>query len=264
MFRLSIFSVGLWLTLVPFSVKADGIVDIKSRGETVRILVISPADVEPVVVTVLFSGGGGVLKITKSPFGAVIKQGRDNFLIRSSKYFRNNGFVTVAIDGPSDEPGNLYGFRGTKDHAKDVAAVIAYLRKKFGLPVWLVGTSRGTNSVANAAVRLQGAKGPDGIALTATMTENSSAGDQVLEYSLGEIRLPVVIAHHRADFCRVTPPENVDVLVRRLKNAKVSPVLWYEGGEPKGPECEPFHYHGFPGQEERVVDDIAAAIKKTL
>ncbi len=115
------------------------------------------------------------------------------------------------VDHPTDQSSDLYGFRGTEDHAKDVAAVIAYLRKEFGLPVWLVGTSRGTNSVANAAIRLQGPKGPDGIVLTATVLELKHGGDpdywtNVLDMNLDEITVPVVIAHHKQDSCSVTPP----------------------------------------------------------
>jgi len=128
----------------------------------------------------------------------------------------------------------------------------------------LIGTSRGTNSVANAAIRLRGTRGPDGIVLTSTMLVEGSIGDHVLEYSLYEIRLPVVIAHHRSDDCRFTPPDMVDTLVSQLKNATVAPVLWYEGGAPRGPECQAFHYHGFRGLEQRVVGDIAAAIRKFL
>lgn len=269
MLRLVVILLGLWLAFIPLGAAAEGDIDIKSRGETVRILVTSPKKVKPVAVAVLFAGGGGVLNIKKSPFGAVIKNLSNNFLLRSSKYFRNNGFVTVAIDAPTDQSSDLFGFRDTEDHAKDVAAVIAYLRKEFGLPVWLVGTSRGTNSVANAAIRLQGPKGPNGIVLTATMLDFKHGGDpdywtNVLDMNLDEITVPVVIAHHKQDRCSKTPPGKVKDMVEDLEKAKIIAVLWYDGGEPKGPDCEAFHYHGFPGQEERVVNDIAAAIKKTL
>ncbi len=53
-------------------------------------------------------------------------------------------------------------------------------------------------------------------------------------------------------------------MVEDLEKAKIIVVLWYEGGRPKDPDCEAFNYHGFVGQEKRVVSDIAAAIKKTL
>ena len=92
----------------------------------------------------------------------------------------------------------------------------------------------------------------------------SSTGNQVLEYSLSKIRIPVVIAHHRKDSCSKTPPGNVEDLVDALKNAKILDVLWYEGGKPQGDECQAYHYHGFMGIELQVVNDIARAIKTTI
>ncbi len=272
---LSVFAILAGAVILSTGANAAKVVDVKSRGEIVRILVeepepyfdssASPPVVEPKIigVVILFAGGKGVLDMGEMGF---MRKLRMNFIIRSAGLFRNQGFVTVIIDGPTDQPFNLYGFRGTEDHATDVAAVIAYLRKKFGVPVWLVGTSRGTNSVANAAVRLQGTKGPDGIVLTATILKRGSPGrdDYVLEFSLSEVRIPVVIAHHREDACRNTPPFRIDDLVDALKNAKILGVFWYKGGRPTGRVCDGYHYHGFRGIELQVVNDIARAIKTTI
>ena len=253
---------------------AGEVVDVKSRGEIVRILVEKPKDyfdyvadrlvVAPKVVgvAVLFAGNTGVLAL--DGVGGIGHM-KNDFIIRSEGMLRDKGLITAIIDGPTDQCCSLHdGFRGSEDHAKDVAAVIAFLRKEYGLPVWLIGSSRGTNSVANAAVRLQRPKGPDGIVLTSTMLEDNSTGDQVLEYDLDEIRIPVVIAHHRRDDCHLTPPDNVDDLVDALKNAKILAVLWYEGGRPRGQPCRAFHYHGFADLEPQVINDIAAAIKTTI
>lgn len=270
---LSVFAILAGAVILSTGANAAKVVDVKSRGEIVRILVeepepyfdssASPPVVDPktIGVVILFAGGKGVLDMGEMGF---MRNLRKNFLIRSAGFFRNQGFVTAIIDGPTDQPFNLYGFRGTGDHAKDVAAVIAFLRKDFGVPVWLVGTSRGTNSVANAAVRLQGPKGPDGIVLTATVLKRGTKGDQVLEFNLSKIRIPVVIAHHREDACRNTPPFLVDDLVDALKNAKILSVFWYEGGKPRGDKCQAYHYHGFMGIELQVVNDIARAIKTTI
>ena len=263
MSRLIIFLSGLMLVFAPVQAAADGGVDIKSRGQTVPILVQSPSKSKPVAIVVLFAGGEGILNIKKTPFGSTIGNA-ENFVIRSRALFLANGLMTVAIDGPTDVPGDLYGFRGSENHAKDVQAVITYLRNKYTLPVWLVGTSRGTNSVANAAVRLQGPKGPDGIVLTATITGDSNRGDNVLLYDLSRIRIPVVIAHHRKDACRNTLPSEVDDLEAALKNAKILATLWYEGGTSSGPDCETHAYHGFNKIEATVITDIANTIKKTL
>jgi len=45
----------------------------------------------------------------------------------------------------------LWNFRTSAAHAEDTKYVIAELRKMFDIPVWLIGTSMGTVSAANAA-----------------------------------------------------------------------------------------------------------------
>jgi len=232
------------------------VLDVSSRGETTRLLVEQGS--EPWVTVVLFTGGKGVLDISKS---GAIGGGENNFLVRTREIFQNKGAITAVIDAPADRRKKLHGFRGTKKHAKDIGAVIKHLRAKYGLPVWLVGTSRGTNSVANAGARHKWAK-PDGIVLTATMLEANDNGDYVLEYNLAKITVPVLIAHHRHDKCWATPPGRVGELENALINAKPVKVLWYEEkGSTQGKAFKPRHYHGLIEIEDKVVADIMAWIK---
>jgi len=79
--------------------------------------------------------------------------------------------MVVVVDAPSDRqnPPDLSGFRGTPEHITDLKAVIAWLRKQADVPVWLVGTSCGTESAAFAATSLTGHDGPDGLVLTSTI-----------------------------------------------------------------------------------------------
>lgn len=70
------------------------------------------------------------------------------------------------MDAPSDrlEPPYLSGFRQSSEHVADIKAVIAWLRQQVNAPVWLVGTSRGTQSVAFAATQLAKTDGgPDAL-----------------------------------------------------------------------------------------------------
>ncbi len=241
--------------MIPFSVRGE-VQDVKSRGETTRLLVEKGDN--PWVVVVLFAGGKGALDISES---GDIGWGARNFLVRAREYFQNKGAITAVIDAPTDHKNKLYGFRGTEDHAKDIDAVIKHLRTKYGLPVWLVGTSRGTTSVANAAVRLQNDK-PDGIVLTSTMLIANDKGDYVLPFALDKIELPVLIAHHKYDECAKTPPGKVGELKAALTKAKPVKVLWYEKkGYERGKACQARHYHGFIDIEEKVVSDIMAWIK---
>jgi len=248
-------AVFLLTVFVSFTARAE-VQDVKSRGETTRLLVEKEGD--PWVAVVLFAGGKGVLDISDDgDFG----WGGSNFVVRTRRVFRDLGAITAVIDAPSDRPLKLHGFRGTEDHARDVGAAIRHLRAKYGLPVWLIGTSRGTNSVANAAVRLTQNK-PDGIVLTSSMLRDNDNGDQVLNYDVARITGPVLISHHRKDACSVTPPSGVPLLKEALVNAGPVKVMWYEDGfGMRGNVCHARHYHGFAGIEEKVVTDIMAWIK---
>lgn len=105
-------------------------------------------------VAALFAGGHGALGLDDAGRPG---WGGGNFLVRSAHLFRARRLATAIVDAPTDRAGpGLYHFRDTPEHAADVAAVIRDLRRRFGLPVVLIGTSRGTESVANAAVRLHG------------------------------------------------------------------------------------------------------------
>jgi pimeloyl-ACP methyl ester carboxylesterase len=236
-----------------------GVEDIKTpRGATVRLLV-EPGD-NPFAVVVLFAGGPGVLDI--SEYGRIGKLS-GNFLVAARQHFQQAGAITAVIDAPDDRRNHLHGFRNSQDHADDVAAVVRHLQAKYKLPVWLVGTSRGTESVANAGARLTGDGKPAGFVLTSSITEpHRKFPYHVLTSELERITGPVLIAHHRHDACEHCPPGNVETIRTRLKSAGPVKVLWYEGGEGmRGDPCEANHYHGFIGIRQQVVRDIMAWIR---
>ena len=230
--------------------------DVQSRGERTRLLVETVED--PAAIAVLFAGGKGAMRLSEE---GDIGWGNSNFLIRSRTYLLKSGIATAVIDAPTDHQYDLrFGFRGSAAHAADIGAVIAHLRATFGVPVWLIGTSRGTNSVANAAVRL-GDSGADGIVLTASMLAWNENGDNLFDYSLEKVSGPVLIAHHEDDECFVTPPEEVPELESRLTSASPVKSQLYSGGYAAGNPCQAAHYHGFNGIEEQVIADIAAWMK---
>lgn len=255
----NMFVYGLVLALAAPAAAFGGVEDVKTpRGETVRLLV-EPGD-NPFATVVLFAGGHGVVDISAS--GQIGKLG-GNFLVASRHHFQKAGAITVVIDAPTDRRNNLHNFRQSQNHADDVAAVVKHLRDKYKRPVWLIGTSRGTESVANAGARLTGDDKPAGIVLTSSITlPHRHNPTHVLDSELDKIVVPVLIAHHRQDACEFCPPGNVEVMRAALKNANPVKVLWYEGGEGmKGDPCEPFHHHGFVGIRSKVVNDIMGWIK---
>jgi len=172
------------------------------------------------------------------------------------------------------------GFRRSQDHADDIAAIVLRMRGLTpNLPVWLVGTSRGSTSAAYGAMRLAGMTGaaPDGIVLTSSLavpvppqvvpTDDDSLllvgiapGSGGL--SLSQIQVPVLAMHHVNDQCLVTPYAGLQPLLQQLTGAAKLKGLAIRGGAtPTGDPCDALHFHGFIGIEGSVVARIAHWIK---
>jgi len=165
----------------------------------------------------------------------------------------------AVVDAPSDRQSSPYlsGFRQSPEHVADIKAVIAWLRGQAKVPVWLVGTSRGTQSAAYIATQLDGPQGPDGLVLTSTiLTDNR--GHPVPAMPLGKLRIPVLVVHHEQDGCRLCSFNDVSTLMEKLDRAPKKQLLSFKGGENRGDPCEAFAYHGFNGIEREVVAQTAA------
>lgn len=233
-------------------------IDIPTRtGVTQRFLVITPD--KPKAAVILFAGGDGGLTLEAD--GRIPKLA-GNFLVRSRQLFADRGLTTVVIDAPSDmqSPPHLAGNRQTAEHVTDVRAVIAWLRDQAKIPVWLIGTSRGTQSAAYVATQLPPADGgPDGIVLTASIVRDTRTR-AVPEMELGRLRIPVLVAHHRQDSCRLCLFADVPLLMERLTAAPRKELLAFDGGINVGNPCEARAWHGFNGIEGEVVERIAAWI----
>jgi pimeloyl-ACP methyl ester carboxylesterase len=233
------------------------VIDIPTRPSiTQRMIVLSPP--EPKAAVVLFAGGHGGLQIL--PNGSM-QWGAGNFLVRTRQQFAEQGLTVVVLDAPSDKqsPPFLQGQRQRPEHVADVKAVIAWLRQAAPVPVWLVGTSRGTQSVAFVATELTGADGPDGIVFTSTIVKDAQ-GRPVTAMPLGKIAVPVLVVHHEQDGCGACSLADVPALMSKLASTPRSQLIAVKGGESKGDRCEAFAYHGFNGLEREVVQQTAAWI----
>jgi len=208
-------------------------------------------------IVILFAGGKGALNITESGIGTA-----SNFLVRTREQFADKGAVVAVVDNPSDKE-KLFRFRKSKKHAKDIKAVIAYLKEHYpGKPLWLVGTSRGTISAANVAARIHGNNGPDGIVLTSSVTKKSNKGfDSLEDIDLSAITVPTYIVHHKDDECKVTPYNLAEGLLNKLTAVTVKEFKGFSGGSTKGNECRGKSYHGYMGIEKQVVQSIVDWIK---
>lgn len=231
--------------------------DIQTRsGISQRLLLILPP--MPKATVVLFTGGHGGLQMF--PNGSM-KSGNGNFLVRSRQLFADQGLAVAVVDAPSDRqtPPYLRGFRSKPEHAADTRAVIAWLRAQVKLPVWLIGTSRGTQSAAFAATVLDKADGPDGIVLTSSVLTDTKE-EPVPAMALEKIHIPVLVVHHEKDICPICAFKDVHLLFDKLSNATRKQMLTVSGGENHGEVCEALAHHGYNGIERDVVQQISAWI----
>ena len=239
------------------------IVDVQVRpGVTMRYL-WTPAGGGAKAAVILLAGGKGALKLSPAgDFGDL----RLNFLIRSRDHFARQGLAVASLDASSDNLGGMNGkIRMSTQYAQDVGKVITEIKKRTGLPVWVIGTSAGTLSAANVGAR--SAPAPDGIVLTSTMTtlDNTGyCGMTVYSAPLAAIRKPVLVVSHKDDGCACSPgaPEVGAKLVAALTGAAAKEVKVFTGGSaPQSPPCEAHSQHGYIGMEGDVVKWIADWIK---
>ncbi len=255
------------LSLAGFSasVSAAEVVKIKPRsGVYLKMLVEVPAEAK--TLAILFPGGAGRVKIKNN---GEIKGTKGNFLTRTRHLFVANGIATALFDAPSDhqdKPGLTFEYRMTEEHAGDIKQAISKLREAYpGLAIWMVGTSRGSTSVANAAANITSG-GADGMVLTSSVGISNRFGGNLLDFKLEAITTPALVVHHTDDGCAVTPVSGGRDIKARLTGAKASELLEFEGGdrgtgEGSGRGCGAQSHHGFLGIEQKVIDAISAWIK---
>lgn len=252
---------GLSICVVPFAVQAQAEVkEISVRpGVTLRFVYVK-AD-NPVASAVLFPGGSGHLDISAD--GSM--KGDGSFItVGGAKRFTQNGISVVVPAVPSDRS-NLNGFRYSKEHAQDNAALFEFLKQQANVPVWAVGTSNSSLSAVAASIQLQ-EKGPHGIVLTSSVTSilPNPIVHSVMTVPLEQVKVPVLIVHAKKDVdCRFSPYSAMPELVAAFKAAPKVELLSVEGGFAMGryPPCAT-GFHQFNGIEDAVTKDIADWIKR--
>lgn len=182
----------------------------------------------------------------------------------------SNGIGFMNVAPPSDWPRGFVccdsPFRDSSDHLRDVGAVIGYLREKTGLPIWLIGVSMGTVSIANVATRLPDAI--DGVVFLSSITSFTDRGyrarseSMVTEMDLSNIKVPVLATAHAQDNDPSTPPGGTKTIVQGATNAPVKEVKIFS----EGPDVRPygggsgFVSHTFAGKRQELADHIAKFI----
>jgi hypothetical protein len=225
--------------------KADRLERVPTRKGITVPVVIREGE-KPTAVVLLYAGGGGRLGLTDQGFA----KGADNFMVRTRGDFAKAGLIAVVVDAPSDHDESLRAYRISADGGADSAQLVAWANAKWKLPVWLVGTSRGTISVANAAAR---GAGMHGIVLTSSVTAGSH--EKIGDVAVDKITGPALLVHHQHDGCNASPLAGARALAKQLH------ASWIEihGGETDkhASKCSPESHHGYLGQDAEVVGDVA-------
>jgi pimeloyl-ACP methyl ester carboxylesterase len=182
-----------------------------------------------------------------------------NFLSRSREYFQAQGFNVVVAYRASDLRGLEYEYRTSKKHISEIEKVIAFAKKEYGKPVWLVGTSRGSVSATATAIAL-GNTQIDGLVLTSSVTSKKDGA--IRSQNIGSIQMATLVVHHKNDACHICVPEEARKIVDDIVQAPVKKFILIEGGSnPEGEVCAARHWHGFINFEKETVQAITAWIK---
>ena len=226
------------------------------------LLVDAPVGTQAKGVLLMFVGGGGKLDIADSQLNI----SANNFLLRSRYLFAGQGFHVAVMDAASDFLTCNRGLRNRRTSAEftaDMQSIVDNLRERFdGLPIWLVGTSRGSTAAAQGAATISPVV--NGLVLTSSVTNPVTL--TVFNTPLGSITQPTLIAYHEDDACSVSPPAGNEFLQQALTSASKVKVYEFDGGLPSLSmnTCDAVTPHGFLGIEGRVVKKISRWITRQI
>lgn len=239
------------------------LVDVETRpGVSVKVLLVEP-EAKPKGVLVLYAGGAGTLELG-STFGrpTIGRSYANNFLVRVREKFVEQGYVAALPDVPSDRKKLDFIYRLGDDQVADAKATVAYLKKRYDAPIWLVGTSASSLSVANAASQLSDQI--TGLILTASVTQVPQNFAVYREFpngtastNLAAVKVPVLIVSNTEDACDKSPSSGSELIKSKLTSSPRVEVKYFSGGDtPRAEACEALSRHGFLGIENDVVTSI--------
>jgi dienelactone hydrolase len=257
--------------LFPSSSRADYI-EVPSRGLKIPALLLKPEQPSTIGV-ILYAGGLGRLNISSDGSIGML---RGNQLVRTREGYRRAGFLTlvpdIATDMKSGASGAVERYRETKAYADDMGAMVATLRSAGATKVVVIGTSRGTLSVANGVSKLgAGPRRPNAQVLTSGFWKVGASARGFTIWKLAgqgnarSMNLPTQLVWHRDDGCSVTRAADVPAFRKWLEGggAKVA-VKEFSGGLPSLDQdpCEARAPHGFFGLDDQVVEAISGWIRQ--
>lgn len=231
----------------------------------------------PKGLVVLIGGGDlnmGFAKDTTQGPGVPLETGGGNFVVRTAEIFAEAGYLTIAVNKPSDQPpsGSTNSeedadqYRVSVNHAVDILRIV----KRFNtlnLPVFLAGTSRGAISAVAANLIATG------VSLSSPVTGNGNdpaelyVGDAaVAQLAPGFVQRPAHVLWNTSDTCAVSVPADSQTLAGQLAGASSDSVSGGVRVSVPGngltaddiSPCGAFDYHGYFGIEDAAVGKITA------
>jgi pimeloyl-ACP methyl ester carboxylesterase len=249
--RIVLAALAAFGTAVPaWADDAPNYITLSTRPEVEeRFVLVEPPN--PVASAIMFTGAAGLVEPKPGKLGV-------NFLIRTRDVYAARGIRLAIVDAPSDHHSGLWRFRNTDEHRTDIAALIAWLKQRQDVPVWLIGTSMGSISAAHVASRLPPGT-VAGIVLTSSVTVSTrNDSDHTLRAPLENFTGKALIVANRDDACPASPPKAADTIAHKLTAASMVEVKLFSGGTtPKSDECEALSRHGYIGIEDEVAGFIA-------
>jgi len=217
------------------------------RGDTVPVYWDKVADARATVF--LFNGGTGFVPFNKNgmPRG-------QNFLLKSYPLFAAKG-VNVVVVGTREAVPQMSDEYRVNEHPADIRAIAKAVKELSAVPIWLVGTSRGTVS-AVAAANGDTEKLYAGIVLTSSFVEPKNPLT-VVRQNVDNIKVPVLFYHNADDGCRASKPTDAEWAYKRFSSTPIKKFVKVSGGDGPGAgdPCSSGP-HTFIGMEELAVSEI--------
>ena len=131
----------------------------------------------------------------------------------------------ISLQGESGDTYQRWAPRREARHIEGIQATINYYRQKTGKPVFLLGHSNGSFSIAEFLSRA-----PENPTRLAGLIFSGMRNETEVKQKLS---IPVLVRHHRSDPNRWTTPGNAEKFFSTLKqnNASVTKLAWVEGGK---------------------------------
>jgi hypothetical protein len=222
----------------------------------------------PTAIAILLPGGGGLIGLVPNGTGGgTLDVNSHNFVVRSRSLFAGHNLYTITLDAATDFyllPNGLAGYEGSAAHVSDILTVIAWARSTMpGLPVWIVGTSRGTGGAFVAGSYSPAQGGPDGLVQAASVNDKNDP-DSLLMVNLAGITVPVLLINDAGSTCSIATTAGEKPVLKALTNSPRKAIESVASGKLTAltGSCDALSGHGFFGSEDTAVNDIAVWMAK--